>query len=606
MVLRIRISMLLLAAVLTACQTINPPAGNGSPSNASPGAGTVGSSPVPAGKSAGPQAYQYIFKTPSNPIHLNITLDKNHSAKAVLGGKGGTISATGADGSVYTLDVPAKALAGATPITLTPVSSLTGLPFGGQSYAVQLTPEGLYFYQDAILTITPAKPMAVAKQIFLTYKANGNGVGLAAPVVKSKDIKIRLMHFSGYAVTEGAPADAATVQAQLGGDATAAIESLAAGQEAQLRENELDGTNVDVAAKIQEINDLVNQYEQEEVKPALEAAGDSCKAGKDAIAKLITLERARQLMGMDSKTNFAAQLEALLTRAALQCVKEEYQRCTEEHRINGMIPLWLGLKRQDQLMGREENAASEETRLAQDLTVKCLTFELQFHSKGSFDTGDGGYNSVVDGKLALHFDPSSFTIKGSGPLENQTFDFRVPKGGRGLKCTVDSKTGGGTAEVKSLEYVEDTRSETDPEFYVRDFHLTYFPGVTSESYHVHCIATDSQGRTTESDYTAPPSGYWSGIFFTLHQEELNGGGGGGALAGMGGGIPAMPDMTGLQMGAIPAMPAPEMPAEGGFYADSWDLTPGDALMASKEWIKNNGGADITESGTLKLYHKPGS
>jgi hypothetical protein len=206
----------------------------------------------------------------------------------------------------------------------------------------------------------------------------------------------------------------------------------------------------------------------------------------------------------------------------------------------------------------------------------------------------------VDSKITLRFDPSSFTIKGSGPLENPSFEFRVPKGGKGTKCSVDSKTGGGTFEVKGMAYIEDQRSETDPEWYVRDFNMTYFPGISSESYHIHCINTDSQGRTTESDYTSPPSGYWSGMFFTLHQAELNG-----APPTSMGGIPPL-DLNGMMMGALPPMPAPEMPEEGGFFADSWDITPGDALMASKEWVKENAGINITETGTLKLYHKPGS
>ena len=38
--------------------------------------------------------------------------------------------------------------------------------------------------------------------------------------------------------------------------------------------------------------------------------------------------------------------------------------------------------------------------------------------------------------------------------------------------------------------------------------------------------------------------------------------------------------------------------------DGWDVSGG-ALFATLEWIKDNGGAFITESGNFKLYHKPG-
>ena len=133
------------------------------------------------------------------------------------------------------------------------------------------------------------------------------------------------------------------------------------------------------------------------------------------------------------------------------------------------------------------------------------------------------------------------------------------------------------------------------------FRLTYFPGVTSESYKIHCTLTDSDGHVTEQDYSAPPSGYWTGIFLVLHQEELNAEG----AAQAGSGIPSIPDMAGLQIGALPAMPAMAMPEEGGFVVTDWEVTPGDALMASKEWIKNDSAASITESGTLKLFHRPG-
>jgi hypothetical protein len=563
--------------------------------------------------------YQYIFQSPTNPIKLSITLDEAHSTEATIPVKGGQISATGADGTVYTLDIPENALTSATTISLTPVSSVSGQPFDDKTtYAVQLEPEGLYLYYDAILTITPTKSIPLAQQLFFSYKGDGNTVGLAIPVVDSNELKIRLMHFSGYGVSaeisaegNGNPAggdvhdiylsDNAAIQEQLGGDAVAAVESLTAEVEAQQRQNEQNGTSEDVSQQVQTILDLIDQYEQEEVKPALESAGDSCSAGKDAIKKVLTLERARQLLGLSSGINVkaAAELNELISKASINCVKEEYQRCVDEHVINRMIPLYIGLMRENQLLGGENAPDTEAIQLAKDLTAKCLTFELQFHSKGSFDTGDGGYDSVVDGKIMLHFDP--FTISGSGPLDNLSFEFRVPKGGKGMKCTTNSTPGGSTFEAKSLEYIEDTRSETDPEPYVRDFQLTYFPGVTSESYKVHCTLTDSDGNITEQDYSAPPGGYWTGIFFVLHQEELNAEGGAQA-----GGIPSIPDMAGLQIGALPAMPAPAMPEDGGFVVSDWEVTPGDALMASKEWIKDDAGAGITESGTLKLYHRPGN
>ena len=215
---------------------------------------------------------------------------------------------------LISLDIPEKALTGATTITLTPISKR----FGSDPLTVKQpmlcrwNPKDLYLYYDAILTITPAKSIPLAQQLFFSYKGDGNTVGLAIPVVDSNGLKIRLMHFSGYGVSaeisaegNGNPAggnahdvylsDSATIQGQLGGDAVAAVESLTAEVEAQRRQNEQNGTSEDDSQEVQTILDLIDQYEQEEVKPALESAGDSCAAGKDAIKKVLTLERARQL-----------------------------------------------------------------------------------------------------------------------------------------------------------------------------------------------------------------------------------------------------------------------------------------------------------------------
>ena len=78
-------------------------------------------------------------------------------SNAVIPIEGGSVSATGTDGTVYTLDIPANALLTETSIGLTPVTSIGGLPFGGeQTHAVQLSPDGLFLYEPAVLTIAPS------------------------------------------------------------------------------------------------------------------------------------------------------------------------------------------------------------------------------------------------------------------------------------------------------------------------------------------------------------------------------------------------------------------------------------------------------------------
>ena len=71
------------------------------------------------------------------------------------------------------------------------MSDVSGMSFGSeQTYTVQLSPEGLFFYEFAILTITPAQPIAIDEQLVFGYQADGKDVILAAPVVDSTEIKI--------------------------------------------------------------------------------------------------------------------------------------------------------------------------------------------------------------------------------------------------------------------------------------------------------------------------------------------------------------------------------------------------------------------------------
>ena len=60
---------------------------------------------------------------------------------------------------------------------------------------------------------------------------------------------------------------------------------------------------------------------------------------------------------------------------------------------------------------------------------------------------------------------------------------------------------------------------------------------------------------------------------------------------------------GLKPPGYPA--APDMPADGRFFANDWTITSGDVQLASKEWIKDDPSINATESGTLKLFHRPG-
>lgn len=106
-----------------------------------------------------------------------VTVDPSHATGAVVPITGGTVTATAADGTTYRLDVPPGALARPTAITLTPVTTMTGVPGQFQGIrAVRAEPEGLTFGVPATLTIHP--PTASGSGGLLGFSTTSGGAGL--------------------------------------------------------------------------------------------------------------------------------------------------------------------------------------------------------------------------------------------------------------------------------------------------------------------------------------------------------------------------------------------------------------------------------------------
>jgi hypothetical protein len=504
------------------------------------------------GDTNNPSDLKYIFEIPSGPYSVTITLDPTIQAESMIPTSGGGVGVTGADGTYYQLDIPDGALLEDTLIRLIPVTAINGMPFGSNPLAVQIEPEGLQLYDFATLTIKPSQDIPIDQQIFFGYQAMGDNLVLAPPVVNSNEMKVQILHFSGYGVTKGFSADIEPVRQRIGGDAEARIQSAVAEQLLKARQSQLlgigEGSDID-------LTDYFSQYEEQVVKPRIAAAGESCAAGKLAIQTVLGLERQRQLLGMSENTDNPLIDSDLMSTVTLVCMKEEYEICRDDHIIHRIVPAWLGVERQYQLLGITENGETGPVlEQVKEYVRMCLTFRLEFHSQGVFNDPDGGgYDSTVDSVIKLQFNTDDMSMHAEAPLVNTAFEFKSPD------CNVTSNRGGGTFEAIKLEFIPDTHSPTDTMGYVRDFTLVYDPGSTSESFTVNCGDSGS--------YTSPPSALWSAIFIPLHHGEVS--------------------MT-----------------EGGYIADTWEILAGE-LYAKKEWIKEDSSVNIIETGTFKLYHTPG-
>jgi hypothetical protein len=111
---------------------------------------------------------------------------------------GGTLTATAADGTVYSLTIPQGALLAETAITMTPIVSISSgdLP-AGSLLGVDLQPSGLRLYQFAELSIAPPQLGPTADIAGFSYEGDGDDLHRYPAAVDGGRILLHVIHFSG-------------------------------------------------------------------------------------------------------------------------------------------------------------------------------------------------------------------------------------------------------------------------------------------------------------------------------------------------------------------------------------------------------------------------
>ena len=249
------------------------------------------------------------FTSPSKGLDVKVQLDKTLTATQRFSQSGGSISLTAVDGSKFTLDVPANALEAGTSITMAAVKSLDGAPLANNTpTAVQLEPSGLFFKEMATLTIVPAKEIPIKEQIIFSYEGDGQDYHLAVIDPRSKEIKIKLMHFSGAGVGSGSDsAWAATLQLQADSANARLAQKLGELlQPARFGEDSSDANKVDEKAL-----SLLNQFEEQVVLKEIAAAEQDCKLAQKALQDLLYLGSLCRLLSAPLPDDFEGKVRRL-------------------------------------------------------------------------------------------------------------------------------------------------------------------------------------------------------------------------------------------------------------------------------------------------------
>lgn len=150
----------------------------------------------------------------AEPAGGGVSLETARAARATIGAAGGSVSATAADGRRYTLTVPPGALATATEISATPVTSMGDAPLAqGLRGAVRFGPAGLAFAFPATLRIEGVPTAATAGKRLVGFVRSDDGaqMQLLPTGAVNGALELPVPHFSDAGAAEASPAEVAQV-----------------------------------------------------------------------------------------------------------------------------------------------------------------------------------------------------------------------------------------------------------------------------------------------------------------------------------------------------------------------------------------------------------
>jgi hypothetical protein len=143
---------------------------------------------------------------------ITATPDAARAQSATVTPDGGQVAATGADGTRFTLTVPAAALPAATPVTVTPLTAIANLPLGGPLLgAVRLEPAGLTFARPVTLTFTLPAPVDPAGLLGFLYQDAGASLEILTATVDGATVTLAFTHFTDAGLATATPTDFAAV-----------------------------------------------------------------------------------------------------------------------------------------------------------------------------------------------------------------------------------------------------------------------------------------------------------------------------------------------------------------------------------------------------------
>jgi hypothetical protein len=452
----------------------------GVPSSGAGGAGGAGAAGAPGGAGGAAGAASVSSAT------LNVDLESDNAASADIPITGGSISATGSDGTVYQLVIPPNALDETTTITITPARADTTLVGDAvsSSLGVRFDPQGLFFWQPATLNITPAAGSAppLERQLLVKWEGDGDNLGLAPVDASTTDIKIFVDHFSGVSIfdVKGVDSKLSNLDQWIADTQDEQFRSRVA-EVTQLERN--GDSPVDLESSL--TGDLGNEYIADALEPRIADAGTSCAHAKLAIQSALLFSRDLGLVGAEDEAEAWAKRAFGVVPTLLEvCMREEYEICQDEHVLDRIIPARVQMNWDANFAGLTDDQAGADKL---DSYVRgCLRFKV------ALDGFAGEDASAYKVEQAVKVDGISVNLLGSFP------DWVSPTWDIGPAASLDSVTY--TAELKDTSHCNHVVSATgeDSGFTLTSFDFKYTPKKSVDDFFVRYTFDQNQSNFTSS------------------------------------------------------------------------------------------------------------
>lgn len=315
------------------------------------------------------------FPMAADPLTVSATLQTERAVtQAYYPHEASTITATAADGTTYTLQLPKDALLESEAITMTPVSAVPGLPMsGGLVAGVQIEPHGLMLQQPATLTIVSPNAGPIAQQTPFLFHEDGEDFHLYPPAMPepgddANTLRLQLFHFSTPGFGLASLTDRTEVAAHVPERLRSQVESVVA--EAAREARASGSTSGDWQA---EVGAVLDTYYDQVVRPHLADAEQSPALGRKAIAEALAWSRQVQLLGDEDNPRHAEIMERVI-RILEAMLEQMWNRCSLNHDMAAIAEL-VSMTRQAQLL---RLPMAEESL---DKAQRCAHFEVRFTSR---------------------------------------------------------------------------------------------------------------------------------------------------------------------------------------------------------------------------------